>query len=620
MSKDKPAGKKASATAQFKFSVGDEVMGKWPGSDLWYEATIVSFTFDGKKCVLKYTDGQENVVSLASVSNRKRFRPRSRSASPSRKSSPGRRGRRSRSKSPSRKKSSPRKPSPSQAKRVRSQQLEVLEKAEDQEEKPPVTQETVTVTTRTKVTKTPPRTAVGQQLVARVTRSALRQLEEHGVDTEKIRQQLGKGLHEEDVPSSKDRGYEFGGPFGTLFMMFALPLVAITSYVYCNKNKCWYLSEIFKKHHIALPTAREFLDPKAAAIVYGWIAFQVFLSLLPLGKVVEGVTLKDSRKLKYRLNGFFSLVISLVAFAACLYYKLPVVNLIYDKFLAMMTHAIILSFALSKILYLKAWFEGAGFSEHGNTGNFIYDFFMGKQLNPQISNFDLKFFFELGPGLIGWVIIDLVMAVKLYETSNVANSGMILVCLFHFIYVADALWFEESMLTTPDITKEGFGFMLVFGDLVWVPFMFSLQARFLVINPVSLPTWLLVLILVLNGIGYIIYRVANLQKHLFRQNQDHPVVEHLESMSTGVVGKRLLVSGWWGYVRHPNYLGDIIMAVSWSLSCGFSHAIPYFYPVFLAVLLIHRACRDEADNRQKYGHSWDEYCKRVPYRIFPNIF
>jgi protein-S-isoprenylcysteine O-methyltransferase Ste14 len=33
-------------------------------------------------------------------------------------------------------------------------------------------------------------------------------------------------------------------------------------------------------------------------------------------------------------------------------------------------------------------------------------------------------------------------------------------------------------------------------------------------------------------------------------------------------GKNLLVSGWWGFVRHPNYLGDLVMALAWSLPCG----------------------------------------------------
>jgi delta14-sterol reductase len=42
-------------------------------------------------------------------------------------------------------------------------------------------------------------------------------------------------------------------------------------------------------------------------------------------------------------------------------------------------------------------------------------------------------------------------------------------------YVVDALWNERAILTTMDITTDGFGYMLAFGDLVWVPFTYSLQ-------------------------------------------------------------------------------------------------------------------------------------------------
>lgn len=53
--------------------------------------------------------------------------------------------------------------------------------------------------------------------------------------------------------------------------------------------------------------------------------------------------------------------------------------------------------------------------------------------------------------------------------------SQILVIVFHAIYVLDGLYLEKAILTTMDITTDGFGFMLVFGDLVWVPFTYSLQ-------------------------------------------------------------------------------------------------------------------------------------------------
>lgn len=33
-------------------------------------------------------------------------------------------------------------------------------------------------------------------------------------------------------------------------------------------------------------------------------------------------------------------------------------------------------------------------------------------------------------------------------------------------------------------------------------------------------------------------------------------------------GHDLLVGGLWGLVRKPNYLGDIMITLSWSLMCG----------------------------------------------------
>ena len=152
------------------------------------------------------------------------------------------------------------------------------------DEKPPAEQGTVTVTTKTKVSKTPPRTAVGQQLEARVTRSALKQLEKQGIDTEGIRKGLGEGLDKKKAPKPGP-DYAFGGPFGVLFTMLSLPLVVFATYLYCNEKKCYHLSEIIKNPKLKLPSRKQFLDPEAAAMVYGWMAFQVFLNLLPHGKV-----------------------------------------------------------------------------------------------------------------------------------------------------------------------------------------------------------------------------------------------------------------------------------------------------------------------------------------------
>jgi hypothetical protein len=242
---------------------------------------------------------------------------------------------------------------------------------------------------------------------------------------------------------------------------------------------------------------------------------------------------------------------------------------------------------------------------------------------------------------------------------------------------------------------DGFGFMLAFGDLVWVPFTYTLQARFLVAFPQSLGTMHILAILAVQllgakepmglslvppplfpppppthsfaqparAAGYYIFRGANGEKDQFKRDPTHPSVRRtclamrspagggdtrtphpggLGWVGLGWIdlktipterGTRLLCSGWWGTARHINYFGDLLMALAWSLPCGklgrgrerrfspipsprrppnpllpagcvlgpterlcgagFASVIPYFYPIYFAILLWHRELRDE---------------------------
>lgn len=76
-----------------------------------------------------------------------------------------------------------------------------------------------------------------------------------------------------------------------------------------------------------------------------------------------------------------------------------------------------------------------------------------------------------------------------------------------------------------DITSDGFGFMLSVGDLLWVPFVYSLQARYLAFHPVELGPLATVGILFTNLVGYYIFRTANGEKNDFR-NGTNPKSKH----------------------------------------------------------------------------------------------
>ncbi|GFN94499.1 delta(14)-sterol reductase [Plakobranchus ocellatus] len=409
--------------------------------------------------------------------------------------------------------------------------------------------------------------------------------------------------------------YEFMGPIGTFLLIFFLPFTVYYVNMACRRNKCSILEvPSFPRNFVTA-----FFDVEAALIFFGWLAFQALLAVLPIGSLVEGQPLKYGGRLKYRCNGFFALVVSLAGLAVAIYLKLPVTKVV-DKFFKLLTVATIFSFTLSKCLYISSRFISTKkLAPGGNTGNIIYDFFMGRELNPRIGPLDLKFFCELRPGLIGWVLLDWLMVYKAYQDTGAFPPNLVLVSVFQTLYVADALWFEEAILTTIDIIYEGFGFILCFGDLVWVPFLYTLQARFLLESGFTLPWYCLAPITVLNLIGFMIFRLSNSQKNLFRKNPKHPAFSGLETVATPS-GRKLLASGWWGLCRKPNYLGDIIMATAWSLTTGFGHIFPYLYPLFLLTLLIHRERRDNEMCAAKYGASWDRYCQRVKYRIFPYIY
>jgi hypothetical protein len=154
-----------------------------------------------------------------------------------------------------------------------------------------------------------------------------------------------------------------------------------------------------------------------------------------------------------------------------------------------------------------------------------------------VDGFDLKVFCELRPGLIGWTVVNLGMCAKQLEVYGAISPEMFSVNVFQALYVADALYNERAILTTMDITTDGFGFMLAFGDLAWVPFTYSLQARYLTHNHPSLSHYQLGAIWCLNFCGYALFRLSNSQKDAFRRcvSAVHTVHWHLlvDSTSSG---------------------------------------------------------------------------------------
>lgn len=168
------------------------------------------------------------------------------------------------------------------------------------------------------------------------------------------------------------------------------------------------------------------------------------------------------------------------------------------------------------------------------------------------------------------------------------------------------------MLTTWDIISEEFGHMLVFGDYVFIPFVFSIQCHYLIDYPDYPSLVFAIPIVLLYLVGFYIFRVSNSQKNQFKTDPNKPIW----GQKPETIGGKLLISGFWAKGRHMNYTGDLIMAIAYCLPCG-SQIGGYFYAFYLFILLTHRAFRDDTKCKQKYKDLWKEYTTKVPQVFVP---
>lgn len=67
------------------------------------------------------------------------------------------------------------------------------------------------------------------------------------------------------------------------------------------------------------------------------------------------------------------------------------------------------------------------------------------------------------------------MAMKQYELYGYVTNSMILVNFLELIYVVDYFWNEAWYLHTIDMHHDHFGWYLAWGDMVYLPFMYTLQ-------------------------------------------------------------------------------------------------------------------------------------------------
>ena len=346
---------------------------------------------------------------------------------------------------------------------------------------------------------------------------------------------------------------------------------------------------------------------QAAAMLLGFIALLFVGSALLPGRRVTGPDAEGNRRV-YKLNGLALFLIVAVAAGLGQMSGMVSLSVLHTHFLALFVVANGFAFALAGWLF----FRGARSREESQVS--WRKFFMGVEAGPTWFGLDLKLF-SYCPSLIGLALFNASFAAVQYETYGGLTLGMALYQIFAFLYVLNYFQFEQGMIHTWDIVSERFGWNLVWGDYVLVPFFYCFPGWWLVHAPETLSPAAAVPIVLLFLFGFWLFRGANQQKHRFKRDPD---IEIWGKPARTLDG-RLLVSGFWGIGRHLNYTGEICIYLSFALTAGLASWFPFLLPAWLAGLLWHRSRRDERRCRAKYGALWDRYTKTARFSMLPFI-
>ena len=369
----------------------------------------------------------------------------------------------------------------------------------------------------------------------------------------------------------------------------------------------------------------------AAGIVLVFILLEtILLQWLP-GQVFEGPITPAGSRPRYKLNGLLAWLITHALFLAGSFgLHLFNAGIVWDHFGGILATLVLFALLFCLYLYFKGRFWPTS-PDRSLSGNFIWDYYWGVELHPTLFGVNLKQLINCRVSMLGWSVIVLSFAAKQAELDpgGHISLAMLVSVAITVIYLFRFFWWESGYFTSLDIMHDRFGYYICWGVMAWVPAVYSLTAQYMVLRPNDLPWPLAAAIFALGVAAVYINYAADAQRQRVRATNGSATVwgrppdliRAAYSTADGAQHESLLLSsGWWGVARHFHYVPEITLAIAWSLPAGFSHFVPWFYVVYLTILLFDRAARDDRRCRRKYGPAWQEYCRRVPWKIIPGLY
>jgi 7-dehydrocholesterol reductase len=381
------------------------------------------------------------------------------------------------------------------------------------------------------------------------------------------------------------------------------------------------------------PTIKEIWAPYFFGSAAAWKILGVFaltelilMRVLP-GKPYQGPITPAGNIPLYKANGLLAYGTTLGLFyLGAYYFRLFSPTILYDHFPELLGALNLFSLVFCLFLLIKGyWFPSS--TDSGSSGNLIFDYYWGTELYPRILGWDVKMFTNCRFGMMGWPLLLWSFAAKQEQLYGLSDSMLVAVAL-QFIYITKFFTWETGYLRSLDIMHDRAGYYICWGCLVWVPGIYTSPSLYLVHHPNALGSFWAITIFILGTLCILINYMADRQRQLVRSTQGRcviwgkaPLLTHARYTTERGEKKEnlLLASGWWGVARHFHYVPEVLGAFFWSVPALFHNFLPYFYVVFLTVLLIDRAFRDDQRCANKYGEDWELYCRYVPYKIIPFV-
>jgi 7-dehydrocholesterol reductase len=439
-----------------------------------------------------------------------------------------------------------------------------------------------------------------------------------------------------------DSGFFWGREsLGPLFLMTAPPLFIFVLWhlqFHCNGDLTVFWNFVMSDEFTFYGNKKSLIpspfDPTAWKMILGFSALELTLMKVVPGEVFRATVTPKGNIPIYIANGFQCFVITLAILGGLIMNKemnpdsVYDPSLVYDKFGNCISSLNVIGFVLCTFLT----FKGKNFpssSDSGTTGNAIIDFYWGTELYPRVFGWDIKVFTNCRFGMMYWGVGIICYAYKQFTVNGFVSDSMLISVVLQLIYCAKFFYWETGYFCSMDIQHDRAGYYLCWGCLVWVPSVYASQSFYLVNHPVQMSQFTIAFNLIAGILSIWINYDADRQRQNFRACEGHcevwgrsPVM--IRAKYTTSKGEErnslLLASGWWGLSRHFHYIPEILAAFFWTVpfACE-GHIIPFFYVIYLTILLFDRAFRDDVRCANKYGTYWGEYCSKVPYKIIPGV-